>query len=824
MGNVLPPLVLEMRTKFGETYADIKKTGHEVDELNAKTEGGMSRTSKAFHGAATVGKAALFGIAGAAAAVGVESLKLGTEFQESTTQLVTGAGESEENIAKVRRGLLDMAPAVGMGPDALAKGMFLVESAGFHAADGLTVMKAAAEGAKIGGAEATVVANGLTTALSDYHLPASQAADVTSKLIATVAAGKTSMGDLAGSLSAVLPTASAAKVGLDQVLGAMGTMTGEGISAQQAAQDLAGTIRSLGNPTSVATKAMAQMGINSIDVAKNLGKKGLTGTLDELTQAILHHMGPSGLVLQSSFNQSKLAAQSAQEMLKQLPPSLQKLGQGYLNGTVTQKQWTAALKTQPALVANLAKQFSTTAKQAHGFADDLRSGSGSAKTFNAILSDMTGGATGLATTLALTGGNMKTFKGNVDTIGKASSEAGGHVKGWAETQKDFAVQMAQAKAGVEAMGVKLGLALIPQVQKAIAVGGKWTSYLVAHKPLLYSIAGVIGGVVTLAITAYVAQLVIATATSIASFVSMAAAGVAWGASMLAAGAMALLPFLPIILAVAAVGAAAYLLYRNWDTVWGGIKRISVDVGHWAKDIFDSKLAHVLMYVALPAVYMLGRYWHQIWSGAQTVALAVWHVIDSQVVHPIQDGIHDIGMVLGLFERGWSRLWHGIGDVLGMIWRSEIQPIVQTIEDAIGKVSGAIGTVSHIAGAVGGGFNKAAGLLGFDEGGRVPGAPGAPMLAVVHGGEYVVSNDMQAGRKPIDNRIFPGSFSTATRGGGSITPLTAAGASPGNGAGGLTVQVFVAGHVTTDKELVEYVKSELQRQTLRSNTAYQPARR
>jgi len=207
------------------------------------------------------------------------------------------------------------------------------------------------------------------------------------------------MQDLSGSLSAVLPTAAAAHVGLEQVLGAMGTMTGEGISAQQSAQDLAGTIRSLTNPSQVASKAMAQIGLNSTTVAQQVGKKGLTGTLQELYMHIMQHMGPAGLVLESSFNQSKLAAQSADEELQHLPKSLQGLAKEYLNGQITQKQWTAALKTQPALTAALGKQFSTTAKEAHGFSDSLKSGQGPAKTFNAVLSDTTGGATGLSTAL-----------------------------------------------------------------------------------------------------------------------------------------------------------------------------------------------------------------------------------------------------------------------------------------------------------------------------------------------------------------------------------------------------------------------------------------
>ena len=145
------------------------------------------------------------------------------------------------------------------------------------------------------------------------------------------------MAGLAGSLSAVLPSAAAAHIGLSGVLAAMATMTGQGISADQAAQNLANTIRSLQNPSEVASKTMAAMGLNSTTVAKNLGQKGLTGTLAELTGAITKHMGPAGLVLQSAFNTSALAAQSANVMLKNLPPSIQKLAKGFLDGTVTQK-------------------------------------------------------------------------------------------------------------------------------------------------------------------------------------------------------------------------------------------------------------------------------------------------------------------------------------------------------------------------------------------------------------------------------------------------------------------------------------------------------
>lgn len=505
----VPSLLLTLRANAKDVYTATAGASAAVDKMEKDSGKSLTSAQKGWAQFGQVNKAVAVGVIGSAVAIGISGVKMAAGFQEATTQLVTGAGESTKNIDMIRKGLLAMAPAVGMGPEALAKGMFLVESAGYHGAAGLTVMKAAAEGAKIGGADATVVADALTTALTDFQIPAAKAAETTSKLVATVAAGKTNMQDLAGSLSAVAPVAAAAHINLDQLLGAMGTMTGQGISAQQSAQDLANTIRSLSNPTQVMTKNMAQMGLNSMDVAQQLGKKGLTGTMDDIYQAIMDHMGPGGKVLESAFNQSKLAAQSAQTMLEKLPPSLQGLGKELLNNQITQKEWTKSLRGQDVLTANLGRQFASTAKNANGFSQQLRSGQGPAMTFNGILANMTGGATGLGTSLALTGGHADTFAANVKSVSNAATEAGGHVKGWGETQKDFNTQLAQAQAGLTAMAIAIGTALMPAILTALKIGQQWAAFLSSHTVLLNVLIGVIGTVVGAMIAFYVTQKMIA---------------------------------------------------------------------------------------------------------------------------------------------------------------------------------------------------------------------------------------------------------------------------------------------------------------------------
>lgn len=247
-----------------------------------------------------IGKDIAAGLGIATVAIGIEATKAAASYQTLTTQIVTGAGESQANIELVRKGILSMAGAVGTMPDELAKGMYLIESAGYHGAAGLDVLKAAAKGAKVGGADMADVANGLTTALTDYNIPADRANAVTSALVETVAVGKMHMQDLAKSLGMVMPKASALGVSFQDVTGALATMTGAGMTARRASMNLANTILSLGAPSNKASVALGEIGMSAQQVKDDLSKKGLAGTLQEIEE----HVG-------STFPKGSVAAVEA---------------------------------------------------------------------------------------------------------------------------------------------------------------------------------------------------------------------------------------------------------------------------------------------------------------------------------------------------------------------------------------------------------------------------------------------------------------------------------------------------------------------------------
>jgi len=245
--------------------------------------------SSADSASGTLKNLALGGLAIAGTAIvgmGVASVKMAGDFQSGMTTLVTGAGEAQKNIKMVGDGILQMAIDTGTSTKQLTDGMYMIESAGYHGADGLNVLKIAAEGAKVGNADLGTVADALTTILTDYHLKSTDATAAMNALVTTVASGKTHMEDLSKSMGAVLPLASSLHISFPQVAGALATMTNAGMDAQHASQNLANAFRALNTETSSGSTALKDIGLTAEQVHNDLQNKGFAATLQEIEDHI----------------------------------------------------------------------------------------------------------------------------------------------------------------------------------------------------------------------------------------------------------------------------------------------------------------------------------------------------------------------------------------------------------------------------------------------------------------------------------------------------------------------------------------------------------
>lgn len=393
-----------------------------------------------------------------AAAVGVtyEAVKAAGNFQAALTRLVTSAGESEGNLKMVSSGILDVARDTGYGTTELGNAMYIAESGGQHGAAGLATLKAAAQGAKTENADLVTVVDAVTSAMTDYHYPASQAATVTSKLVAATGQGKTTFQDLAGAMSAILPKASAAHISLNEILGDLASMTLHGISAQQAAENMADAVQHLQSPTQAMSKELAALGLNSTELSQHLGTVGLTGTIQTISRAIQDQMGTgtTGVIL------------NMENALKGLPKSVQDISQEVINGTATWGDWNKATKGLTVTQRSQAQSFATLFNGMHTIGTEQMSGAQVMQTYAGAMNKAMGDSAGLNVALMLTGQNTDNTTRSIKAVSKATAESGNNVKGWSEIQKNMNTQMSIAKQNIETAAISLGTKLLPYVTQA----------------------------------------------------------------------------------------------------------------------------------------------------------------------------------------------------------------------------------------------------------------------------------------------------------------------------------------------------------------------
>jgi hypothetical protein len=505
--------------KFGKELATSMRTAR--SQLDGTAAGLKASAGTVFGSLAKIGKGTtLLGIGVVAA-----SAKMAGDFQAETAVLQTAAGESAKGLGVVRKGILSVSEGTGTGIKNLTDGMYTIEKAGFRGAEGLKILTAAAQGAKEENANLSDVTNAMTSVMASYHLKAVDSVRVMNALKTSAGEGKITMEEFSGALSTVLPIASANKISFEEIGGAIASLTQHGTSAREATQELAATIRQLAKPNNVAAREMARFGLSATDVSQNLGKRGLSGTIDLLTNSILSKMGPSGKILLSSFEGTKQSAQDAQIMLSKMPASIQDVAKSYLAGKINAGDWNSAVKAAPVAAAPMLRGFKTLVDRSNGFSRELKSGGPAVKTYTDALAKMTGGAIGLNTVLQLSGESTAAYHERIKKVGESFHNASKDVEGWKVTQGLFNTQLARMKQTMDVLLIQLGTKLLPILQSVIIWLGR-------NKTVVFALAGLIAGILTLSVVAFAAKTAASAAKVVISFAKMGASAAMMGVNLL----------------------------------------------------------------------------------------------------------------------------------------------------------------------------------------------------------------------------------------------------------------------------------------------------
>jgi len=640
-------------------------------DLAAKQVASSAARGKAFKDLGKVSALILVGIA-------AESIKMAGDFQQQTNILVTSAGESTKSLKMVRAGILSIASETGTKWQDLTDGMYRIEKAGFRGADGLNILHAAAQGAREEGTSLEVVTGSLTSALLDYHLPASAAVMVTNEMKTAAGEAKATFGEFDKGLGTILYQASRLHISFADISGTLAEMTQHGLSAERSSDQLSNAMRNLAKSNGPAQKMMAQLGIDSMDVAAKLGDgpggRGLAGTMQYLSDVVLKHMGPAGMILLTTMNSSKIAAHDADVMFNALPDAAKKVAQAYKDGHLSSKEWILSTGHLDAAQASLARQWAIGENRAKGFQQTLRSGLSQSQTYNAAMQTMTGGANGLSVALNTTGQNAADTNDRIKRVGDSAVGAGKDVSGWASTLGLSNVQSDRLKQALHGLMIGLGTTLLPVATKVFSVLADHPGVL---KALIYSIGTL-----------------------------LVAATVAWTAALVAN---------PVGLFVIALGALVGAVIYSW-THFQTFRDIVTTVFTVLTNVISGAIIGYLRYFKWfgDTVFSVGE---GIGHVLLTMAQVSDRVLGTNLAGSVRAGLGHMQDFRAGFDGAMNSAIGGVQDM-----RDKVNETLRSLDGKAIKFSvTAEGVVTAAAFAAGGGVAKlgAAARFGFADGGVLP---------------------------------------------------------------------------------------------------------
>jgi TP901 family phage tail tape measure protein len=227
--------------------------------------------------------------------IAVASTNAARQFQSDMALIQTQAGASADEVTAMSAAVLKLAPQTGTGPDELAAGLYHVESAGMRGAKALDILKVAAEGAKVGGADLESTTNALIAAQQSGVKGVEDMAGAMGTLNAIVGAGNMRMQDLTDAMgTGVLSTAKNYGVSIQSVGSALASMTDQGIPAVDAATRLSSAMRLMAAPTTKAAAELKSIGLSSTQLANDM--RG-PGGIDTAIHDLKDHLDKSGLSL-----------------------------------------------------------------------------------------------------------------------------------------------------------------------------------------------------------------------------------------------------------------------------------------------------------------------------------------------------------------------------------------------------------------------------------------------------------------------------------------------------------------------------------------------
>ena len=189
------------------------------------------------------------------------------------------------------------------------------------------------------------------------------------------------------------------------------------------------------------------------------------------------------------------------------------------------------------------------------------------------------------------------------------------------------------------------------------------------------------------------------------------------------------PITLIIIAIAALAAGLHYAWNNFETF---------------RDVVTKVFEVVKTIVEIAIKFVMG-YFHAL-KDIITGFIKIIQGVFTGDLGKIMDGFKDlfsgaISFVINMFIGMPKAIFDVVGPKLLSLGKDLVGKIVDGIKSAASSIGSAILDAIPGGGIIGGAVGKIGGLLGFKNGGLIPGPVNMPMPIMAHGGEYVLSADI-----------------------------------------------------------------------------------
>jgi hypothetical protein len=243
---------------LGTGFIDLTARDANFQAVLGRVEASMFRLQRRFRDFTTAAGAILLIGGGLFAA----AIKSGEDFEYQMAKVSTVLTKNTLGILPdLADGVRALSVEFGQSTKDMTDALYEIISAGVPAANSLNVLRQASIAAQAGFSDVATAGDVLATVLNSYQIGADRAAEVSDKLFEAVRIGRLHFEDFHATLGRVAPLAHAAGISLEELLGAISTVTASGATPEQATTQVLNLLKAFIKPKKAAVKAANELGV-----------------------------------------------------------------------------------------------------------------------------------------------------------------------------------------------------------------------------------------------------------------------------------------------------------------------------------------------------------------------------------------------------------------------------------------------------------------------------------------------------------------------------------------------------------------------------------